>query len=792
MKVSYNWLKDYVKFDLSPQILAEKLTMAGLEVEEVIPLLPAFKGISVGLVLKVEKHPNADKLSVCEVDTGKTHLPVICGAPNVKKDQHIAFAPAGTRLPIGITIKKAKIRGIESFGMICSEEELGLEEKSSGIWVLPDDYPIGTDIYSLLSPTQDYVLDISITPNRPDAMSMIGIAREVAALLSTNFNQPAFKRPETSEKAEDFVTVKIESSDGCPRYAARVIRNVKPGPSPSWMADRLKAGGIRPINNIVDITNYVLLELGQPLHAFDLSQITGSKIIVRESKTNEKFITLDEKERELPPKTVMICDADKTVAIGGIMGGLNSEVSENTKDILLESAYFNPVSIGRASKILGLSSEASQRFERGVDPNGIPFACDRAAFLMASLAGGEVLKGIVDVYPKKFTNKKIHVRPKRVNHLLGIQLDDNIIASILGRLDIKYENETAVIPTFRPDLEREVDLIEEVARLINFDNIPVKENTKIKYDIEPNKDELIHQMLKTEIREQGYYEVITNSMVAHRELREFDDGDFIKIMNPISDDMNVMRRSLIPGLLKIAAYNINRSAADLHLFEHGRVFLNSNIGSPGSQPYYISGLIHGAKRRPGWFEEISSVDFYDIKGSVETYLEKIFLDKYEFILYDNTVYFDHDQVLGIKSGEHLLGQFGLIKQEISRHFDIDSNVFGFELSVDLLKEHLNFTQFFEMFSRFPFIEKDLSLVIESDLNARTLENLIYQSGKPLVKNVEIFDLFQSKQLGESKKSIAFRIRFQSSERTLNEKEVSKIFNKIIGDAERSMNAKLRE
>ncbi len=792
MKVSYNWLKDYVKSDLSPYVLAEKLTMVGLEVEEVTPLLPVFNGVSVGLVIKVEKHPNADKLSVCEVDTGKDQLQVICGAPNIAKNQHIAFAPPGTQLPNGLTIKKAKIREIESFGMICSEEELGLEEKSSGIWVLPDDYPIGADLYRLLSPTQDYVLDISITPNRPDAMSMIGVAREVAAVLSTNFNTPAFKSPEISEKAKDFVTIKIESPDGCPRYAARIIRNVKPGPSPRWMADRLKAGGIRPINNIVDITNYVLLELGQPLHAFDLSQITGSKIIVRESKTDEKFITLDEKERELPPKTVMICDVDKAVAIGGIMGGLNSEVSENTKNILLESAYFNPLSIGRASKILGLSSEASQRFERGVDPNGIPFACDRAAFLMASLAGGEVLKDIVDAYPKKYTNKKIHVRPKRVNHLLGTHLDDSTITSILGRLNIQYENETALIPTFRPDLEREVDLIEEVARLINFDHIPVKEHTAIEYDIKPNKDELIHQMLKTEIREQGYYEVITNSMVAYRELREIDNGDFIKVMNPISDDMNVMRRSLIPGLLKVAAYNINRSAVDLHLFEHGRVFLNSNIGSPESQPYYISGLIHGSRRRPGWFEGVSSVDFYDIKGSVETYLEKIFLDKYEFILYDNTVYFDQDQVLGVKIGKNQLGQFGLIKEEISRHFDIHSNVFGFEFSVDLLKEHLNFTQFFEMFSRFPFIEKDLSFVIESDLNARALEDLIYQSGRPLVKHVEIFDLFQSKQLGESKKSIAFRIRFQSSERTLNEKEVGKIFNKIISDAESSMNAKLRE
>ncbi len=346
MKISYNWLKDYVEFDLSPEALAEKLTMSGLEVEEVKPVLPEFRGIIIARVLSVEKHPNADKLSVCSVDSGNEHFQVVCGAANVAEGQLVPFAPIGTDLPVGFSIKKAKIRGIESFGMICSEEELGLADKSEGIWELPADSKFGKDLYDSLRHTQDYMIDIFITPNRPDAMSMIGIAREVAAIIDTSYQGPEFNKKEQSILASENVSVEIEDIDGCPRYAARVIKNVKIGPSPAWMVDRLKTCGVRPINNIVDITNYVLLELGQPLHAFDLAQVSGSKIIVRKSKENEIFTTLDEKERKLPENTVMICDAEKAVAVGGIMGGLNSEVSEETIDILLESAYFNPIRIG--------------------------------------------------------------------------------------------------------------------------------------------------------------------------------------------------------------------------------------------------------------------------------------------------------------------------------------------------------------------------------------------------------------------------------------------------------------
>jgi phenylalanyl-tRNA synthetase beta chain len=792
MRVSYNWLKDYVKFDISPDELAEKLTMAGLEVEEVISLLPKFEGIIVGHVFSVEKHPNADKLSLCQVDTGIDKLSVICGATNVAEGQTIAFAPIGTKLPNGLEIKKAKIRDVESFGMICSEQELGLSDKSDGIWELSSDLELGKDLYAQLAKKQDFVLDIFITPNRPDAMSMVGVARDVAAILSTKLIKPDIRLSEISEKTADVVSVTIKNAEGCPRYAARVIRNIKMVDSPQWMAERLIAGGFRPINIIVDITNYVLLELGQPLHAFDLTHVSGSKIEVRDSLKGEEFTTLDEKKRKLPPNTVLICDAKRPVAIGGIMGGLNSEVSEKTTDILLESAYFRPERIGVSSKKLGLLSEASQRFERGVDPNGIPLACDRAAWLLSELAGGNILEGIVDEYPVIINPKKINVRLERINHLLGTQLDEKEVGRIFSNLEISYNNGEAVIPTFRPDLEREVDLIEEVARLINYDNIPVKEQTKIEYDVSPSRNEILHQFLKSEIREQGYYEVITNSMVSSRELKSIENNEFVKIMNPISDDMDVMRRSLIPGLLKVLAYNINRNVTALRIFEMGRVFHRPETESVDSQPYYLSGIIYGSRRNPDWAEKESNIDFYDIKGSIEAYLDKIFLDNFNLILYDKTIYFDQDQVIGVREKNEILGHFGRIESEIAKKFDIGSNIYGFEFSVNALKNNINMNQLFEMYSRFPFVEKDLAFIVPSDIKAGDLENLIYKVGQPLVKNVQVFDQYTGKQLGESKKSIAFRIRFQSSERTLNEKEVSKVFNKIISDAGRNYNATLRE
>jgi phenylalanyl-tRNA synthetase beta chain len=792
MKVSYNWLKEYVTCDFSPEELAAELTMVGIEVEEIISMLPEFHGIIVAKVKAVEKHPNADKLTICQVYTGKETVQVICGAPNVSQGQTVPFAPPDTSLPNGMRIKKAKIRGTESFGMICSEEELGLAKESEGIWELPQEWQVGQDVHSILLNQQDYVLDLSITPNRPDAMSMIGIAREVAAITSGKYKFPEIKFKESQQQAKDVVSVEIQSPNGCPRYAARVIKDLKIGPSPAWMAQRLEAGGIRPINNIVDITNYVLLELGQPLHAFDLAQISGNKIIVRDSVPNEIFTTLDEKDRVLPANTVMICDAQKPVAIGGIMGGLNSEVSYTTVDVLLESAYFTPTRIASSSKKLGLSSEASQRFERGIDPEGVIRACDRASGLLAEYAGGTVLSGVVDSYPIKYKARKVKIRPDRVNIVLGTDLSENEISNILHRLEIKYDKSHAIVPSFRPDLEREVDLIEEVARIVHFENIPTREQTELDYNILPNENELLLTFIKSQILELGFSEVITNSMISKRDLDAVKSNNPIMVINSISDDMNAMRPSLIPGLLKIAAHNINRNIPDLRIFELGRVFLNTDDYSPESQPYYISGLIHGIRAKTGWEKSLLPIDFYDIKGIVQAFLNKIFLDKYEFILYDRNIYFDSNQVVGIKVKNTLVGHFGLIKQGVGKQFEIESPVFGFEFSLMDLQSRIELNRHYQDYSRFPYVEKDVAFIVDISTGAGEIENVIWETGKPLINYVEVFDLYQSDILGDNKKSIAFRMRFQSHDRTLKDKEVNSLFDRIIKVVQQKIEASLRE
>ncbi len=792
MKISFNWLKEYVDFDLTPQELADKLTMAGIEVEEIIPTLPDFEGVTVAEVLAVRKHPNADKLSLCEVQTKDGILEIICGAPNVASGQKIPFAAIGTVLPNGIKIKKAKIRGVESVGMICSEEELGLADKSDGIWELPSDWQTGTDVYGMLKPEQDFILDLSITPNRPDAMSMTGMAREVAAILNTDYRYFVNDIQESEQESKNLIKVEIKDINGCPRYAARVIKNVKIAQSPEWLEKKLLKSGIRPINNVVDITNFVLLELGQPLHAFDLKNVSGSKIIVRASKHGEKFVTLDEKERELPENTVMICDNEKMVAIGGIMGGLNSEVSDTTTDVLLESAYFNPVYIGASSKKLGLSTEASQRFERGIDPNGVIRAVDRASALMVELAGGVVLKGIVDEYPKKIEPLKVKVRPSRINMLLGTRLSEQKISNILSRLEIKYENESAVVPTFRPDIEREVDLIEEVARLITFDAIPVKEYTNIEYDTRINAEDRFYTFMKSQLRELGFTEIITNSMVAKREISDLDDQPKIEILNPISDDMNVMRSSLIPALLKVAAYNINRSMSDLQIFEMGRVFSSDKNSEVGSQPYKVAGIICGKRYRASWDTDSLPVDFFDLKGLVESFSDKILLDNHDFILYDNSGYFDSEKVLGLKVNNTIVGCFGKINQTVSERFDVRIPVYGFEFLVEGLNKSSLRRKLFTQFSKYPFIEKDVAFIVDKSVQAGELEKAISQIGQPLITMVEIFDLYTGDKLAENKKSIAFRMRFQSTDRTLEDKEVNLLFKKIIDHINKNYSATLRD
>lgn len=793
MRVSCNWLRDYVDFELSPTELAEKLTMSGFEVEEIIPTLQKFENIIVGKVLSCKKHPNADKLSICEVEVPDKTLNVICGAPNVAENKKVAFANIGVTLPAGFKIKKAKIRGIESYGMICSEEELGLVDKSDGIWILPDNWEIGSDVYSQIKDDEDFILDIAITPNRPDGMSMIGIAREVAAITGNQLRLPEFTMEEEAEKAEDFAAVEILNPDGCPRYVAKIIKDVKIQSSPMWMAKRLKAAGIRPINNIVDITNYVLMELGQPLHAFDYANLSGQKIIVRDSKSGEKFTTLDEKDRELPENTVLICDQVKPIAIGGVMGGLNSEVSETTTTILLESAYFNPIRIGRTSKRMGLSTEASQRFERGIDPNGAVFAANRAACLMGKLANGKILGNSIDNYPNKISPRKFEVRVEKINKVLGTKLTDKKITEILSSLKIDFNGKFVTIPTFRPDLEREIDIVEEIARMVTFDKIPVKEKCEINYESFENKKDIFISKLKQTFIEFGLTEVITNSMLSKEIMVDNEWKKYtIPLLNPISDDMSIMRTSLLPGLLKVTAYNLNRNQQNIRVFELGRVFHKINEKLESAQPYYISGIICGSRSIKSWSNEAHNADFYDIKGIVESFIDKINLDKVDFIIYDSHKYFDEKQTIVLKDSKNEVGFFGKINNNVLKKFDIESEVFGFELNVDYIQDIYNQNRQYKPFSKYPYVEKDLAFVCSDGLYARDIVNTIERAGGDLISSAEVFDLYKGENLGDGKKSIAFRIRFQSFEKTLQDKEIDALLKKIIQKVELTFQAKLRD
>lgn len=792
MKISFNWLKEYIDFEETPQELAGKLTNAGFEVEELYSTIQPFKGVVVAKVKAVEKHPHADKLFVCSVFDGQQNQQVICGAPNVAAGQLVPFARINAELLNGFKIKKAKIRGVESNGMICSKEELGLEKASEGIWALELDLQIGLDFYHHLATQQDYILNLAINANRPDCLSILGIAREVAAITGKKLKPPEFfLKEDFSRPANSLISIHIHDQAGCPRYAARIIRQVKIESSPAWMQERLERVGVRSINNIVDITNYVLIEYGHPLHAFDLDEIKGSEIHVRSSHQDELFVTLDNKERNLPENTVLICDKERPIAIGGIMGGQNSEVSAKTVDILLEGAYFNPVRISRSSKKLGLSSEASQRFERGADPNAVIRALNRAAALMAEIASGTVLGGICDVYPQKAVPSKILFRPERVNHLLGSNLSEKVIIETLQRLQLEYKEGHIGAPTFRVDLKREVDIIEEVARLLNYANLPSKKQTEILYEISQPEKEKFLGYVRNKLLEMGINEAITNSMLKAEDAQIFQQGTAIKILNPVSDDMTTMRPSLLPGLLKTVSYNLHRNQNDIRFFEIGRIFKNSLENELPKQPYAVALVMCGKRNFPSWSSSKDDIDFYDIKGYLESFLEKLFLDNYKLFLYDEVSYFEAKETIVLKVEDQIFGYCGKIRTEVAEHFDIKKTVYAFHLDIDFVEKTIRPERKYNPIPKFPYVEKDFAIVLDSKIQAADILNFIKEVAGNLLQKTDIFDIFEGGNIPEEKRSLAIRMHFQSKERTLNAEEVDIIFRNVIHKTTTQFKAVLR-
>jgi phenylalanyl-tRNA synthetase beta chain len=799
MKISLNWLKDYIDLnDISVEDIVSHLTMSGLEVEDVLDQNKVYQNFIIGQVKSKEKHPNADKLSVCNVFDGENELQVICGASNVEAGQNIVFAPIGTLIPNGdFEIKKAKIRGVESYGMICAEDELLLSDDHLGIMVLDDKLLPGEKISKALN-LNDVILDIAITPNRSDALSHIGVARDLSAIFNRELKVPEIKLTETEKTIESLASVEIEDKINCPRYVAKVLLDIKIEESPKWLKDKLKNIGLRSINNIVDVTNFVLYECGQPLHAFDLDRLNDKKIIVKSTKEETIFSTLDSKERKLPIGTLMICDGKKEVAVAGVMGGENSEITATTKNILIESAYFNPTSIRKTSKALGLSTDSSYRFERGTDPNITRFAAHRASQLISELAGGKIAKGIIDVYPTVIVQKEIELRFSRTAKILGYEIPSKKIKDILSRLGLALkviddDKLLVQVPTFRPDLEREIDLIEEIARINGYDNIPVV--TKINNSLEKKIDDTeFDEQVRHIAASLGYFEMINNPLQSLQDANL--TGNPIRISNPLSVDMEYLRTSLLSGALLTVAKNIRQGVKDLMLFEIGAVFNKTNLSeiknfSDFEENQKSIFLVTGNYQIKSWNADERKTDYYLLKGQIDSFFRKIALDNVLIDSYYSSVNDIYAYYLTKSFNEIVLGLGGKINADVLKKYDINQDVYCFEFDLTEIKSiKLNAKRYKEPL-KYPKIVRDFAFILDKSVQYLDLKNFIIQKSSELLKDVQLFDIFESENLGVDKKSLAFSLEFYDDNRTLTEDEVEKEFSNLIKLITKEFNAQLR-
>ncbi len=836
MKISHNWLKEYVPHELSPQELADLLTMAGLEVEDVEPIGSPLDGVVVGHVLDVRQHPNADRLSVCRVDLGDGEpVQIVCGAPNVAAGQKVPVATVGTTLllpgrddpadKVRLTIKKAKLRGETSEGMICAEDELGLSEDHGGIMVLHEDAPTGQPFEAYLRArgvdVQDAVLDVSITPNRPDAVSHLGVARDVAALTNTLLAPPEVALPEPGGEAATQLTVEIEAPLACPRYAGLLVRGVTVRESPAWLKQRLTAVGLRPRNNIVDVTNYVMYECGQPLHAFDFDRVAGAKIVVRLTAREETFTTLDTRARTLPAGTLMICDAERPVAVAGVMGGENSEVTEATTNVLIESAYFDPSTIRRAAKALGLSTDASYRFERGVDRDGQLWAAARAAQLIAALGGGTLVPGAVDAHPVPPERREVLLRPSRVAALLGTEVPVETITDLLTAIGFEVEPEypldviteqalegrlpdesplppgaaeemrlRCVVPTFRPDVSREVDVIEEVARLNGYDAIPEPTHSALP-NVTPRElpNDTLRRHARALLSGLGYREIYTNSMLpakvagAFAEAFASPDGGAVETLNPISSEMAALRPSLLPGLLQVASFNQKHGQRTLRFMEFGHVFRRTERDGTIVRGYaehesFIVGL-SGPRTEAGWDNPERTADFFDLKGDVGALLEALRLpDVAMRPVYDSGPAADYH--VEVSSGDVLLGRIARLSDALADDYDLRAPLYYAELNwqalVTLAAPRLART--FRPVSRFPVVERDVAVTVARAQPVGPMLDTIREAGGALLRHTGVFDLYEGERIEAGRKSIAFSLRF-GADRTLQDEEVDAQVARVV-------------
>ncbi|GJQ06578.1 phenylalanine--tRNA ligase beta subunit [Capnocytophaga cynodegmi] len=810
MKISYNWIKKFIKIDLPSEQVGVLLTDLGLEVEGIETfesIKGGLKGVVVGHVLECEQHPNADRLKITKVDVGQgTILQIVCGAPNVAKGQKVPVATIGTKLfdkeGNSFEIKKGKIRGEESFGMICAEDELGLGEGHEGILILDEKYEPGTPCSEIFEVESDEIFEIGLTPNRADAMSHYGVARDLRAGLMQRGTHLELITPSVTKFHVDNrlskIDIEVKNKDLVPRYAGVAISNVKVAESPKWLQNKLKAIGLAPKNNIVDITNYVLHGLGQPLHAFDVNHIVGKKIIVKTAEAGTKLTTLDGVERTLDAEDIVICDTEKPLCIAGVLGGINSGVTTSTRTIFLESAYFNPVSVRKTAKRHGINTDASFRFERGININDVKYALMYAAILIENIAGGVISSDILDLYPKKHEDFQVFLAFDKVNKLVGQVIPTETIKNILHSLDIKVNSITErglglLVPTYRVDVQREADVIEEILRVYGYNNISFSEKTNAsmshssKYD-----DHNLQNTIANQLIGQGFFEIMTNSLVSEKVITDYeqDTTQAVKILNPLSNDLSFMRKNLLFSALEVIEYNINRKNPDLKLFEFGKSYHLEN-GKYNEDKHLIV-YSTGNQNNENWNISSQKTDFFFLKGTIEAIFERLGLKNISIkpLNEDNSFIQEGFRWL---LGETLLGTIGVIKNKILKDFGIKQEVLFANICWNVILESVkNHKIIYQEISKFPKVRRDLALLLDENISFNDIYKIAFETERSILKDISLFDVYQGDKLPEGKKSYAVSFTLQDINKTLTDKQIDKSMQNLLRKFEEKLGASLRD
>lgn len=815
MNISLNWLKDYLKTDLDVKEICEILTSIGLEVggyEKFESIRGGLKGLVIGEVKTCIPHPDSDHLHITTVDLGEERLsPIVCGAPNVAAGQKVVVATIGTVLYDGdkeFVIKKSKIRGQESEGMICAEDEIGIGNDHAGIIVLPDTAKVGTPAAEYYRITNDYVIEVDITPNRVDGASHLGVARDLAAYLQQKqdirYTLPSVEQFRADSNTSG-IAIEVQRPEACPRYAGVTLEGVEVKESPEWLQTRLKAIGLHPINNVVDVTNYILFELGQPLHAFDLDRVEGKKVIVRSFPTGTKFITLDGVERELNENDLMVCNTSEPMCIAGVFGGQKSGITENTKNVFLESACFDPVFVRKTARRHGLNTDASFRFERGTDPNIVIYALKRAALLIKELGGGKITSEIIDIYPTPVQDFEVEVKYAHIDRLIGKQIGKEQVKNILQSLEIKIVRETEEglllhVPPYRVDVRREADVIEDILRIYGFNNIevPAKVNSTLSYSEKPD-DFRLKNLIADLLAANGFNEIMNNSLTKasyFENLETYKPENTVMIFNPLSSDLNAMRQTLLFGGLESIAYNINRKSNSLRLFEFGKAYtFHKKEGENHLKQYHeedkLSLFITGNKTAQSWNSREEKTDFFNLKACCEMVLARLGLkpDNLSVSACEEDIY--REGLTYTQNGKHVV-TLGMLSSKVLKTTDIEQDVYYAEFSWEnILKIVKNHTIGYMPMPKFPAVKRDLALLLDKKVTFKEVKDLALRTEKNILKSVSLFDVYEGEKLGEGKKSYAVSFTLQDDEKTLTDKQIDRIMNKLMGTYKHQLGAEIR-